>query len=1515
MKFYSFLLYLFISCCPAIALAQNDCPDAIMVCGTADFIDLDADGPGNVFEITAGNACSSGENNTVWLEILIKDGGTLGFTITPPTSDTVIDFDFWMFGPDVACNNLGTAIRCSTTNPNQAGLTYNTTGMNEESLDVSEGPGPDGDAFINWITVQGGEHYYIIVDRPHGFGNFNISFNGTATFHDVPVFLNPDNIPLDMSDCDANNQYDPQYAFDLTQYEAMFIGSQTFVDITYHLSSNDVTNGINPIESPEAYHNIQNPQTIYARMTNTVTGCFSAETFTLSRDVLPAGEPDDILLCDPDNNGYEVFNLTQNNTAVIDGQPGCVVTYYNNLQNAIAGTGPIATPAQYQNQMPGTETIYVRLMKTNGCLGYDLKTFTITASGPELINPAAININLTDCDDFGPDDQSTLFDLTTHQAMFNGSQQNTTFTYHTNTNDAVTGNNPISSPQAYANTANPQTVYVRIKDNTTNCSTYLSFILTVSSAVEAASSPFFTCDYDGDGQETANLAQHDPAIQNGNTTALVTYYISEADAENETGAITSFTATYTAQTLWARLEGTQGCFGHDVVSFTVQAAPVPVANNPQNIDINIIKCDDDAVDDGATAFNLTTHQGMFTGSQADVQFTYYTTFENAQNNISPIANPQAYVSNVPLKTIYVRMAYSYGCPIFFDFTLEIENLLFPGQPANLALCDDNKTGFNTFNLSQNDALVKGTTDIATNVTYYTTQANAQNAVNPLPVLYQNQTQYGPQVVWARLESANNCRQHTLKHFTITVIPLPYFENPAGITTDLSDCDDYGPDDQSTLFNLTTHQTMFKGNQINMQFSYYTSAGDAELGINPIQNPQAYVNLFNPQTVYVAMKSTTTGCRNILPFDLIITNPVTIAPFGPLVQCDADGDGLELFDLTVNNVTIQNGNTTAAVTYYNSQLNAQNETGAITTFMATTTPQTLWARLENTVGCYGHDIISFTVQAMPLPVFNITPGTNINLALCDEDADSNNATAFNLTTHQDMFIGTQTGMEVTYYITASDAQNETSAIANPLAYANTAVLQTIYVRMENASGCFTTTSFTIEILNPLYPGQPVSIVLCDDNKNGFNLFDLTQNDAAIINSTANGVVSYYATQADAQNGVNPITGLHQNQWAYVQQIIWARLESSAGCLTYRIVAFTVRVQRLPQFINPQNIVFNLQKCDDDAVDDLSTTFNLTTHTAMFLASQPDIAVSYHTDTAEATLGTNALINPEAFANISNPQTVYIRFYSTITNCVNVLPFDIEVINPLEAGQPENLYLCDAFENGHQMFDLWSNTPAIQNGQADTQVVYYANLQDAQNEVNPLNQYFTNAQAYTTQTIWARIENINGCFGHDITSFTIEVLQLPDITYTLQIHDFTVQDNAITINVNLNPTDFEFSLDGVTYTDNNFFNHLSAGVYTVYIRSKNGCKEVSEEVVILNYPKYFSPNEDGAGDTWNVYFISNYPGARVNIFDRYGKLIKSYWGTEKGWDGTYNGRNLFATDYWFVLEMESGRNVKGHFSLIR
>jgi hypothetical protein len=55
-------------------------------------------------------------------------------------------------------------------------------------------------------------------------------------------------------------------------------------------------------------------------------------------------------------------------------------------------------------------------------------------------------------------------------------------------------------------------------------------------------------------------------------------------------------------------------------------------------------------------------------------------------------------------------------------------------------------------------------------------------------------------------------------------------------------------------------------------------------------------------------------------------------------------------------------------------------------------------------------------------------------------------------------------------------------------------------------------------------------------------------------------------------------------------------------------------------------------------------------------------------------------------------------------------------------------------------------------------------------------------------------------------------------------------------------------------------------------QNGCATVTDEVYLLMYPKFFSPNGDGFNDTWKIKFSDNEIGLSIQLFDRYGKFIK-------------------------------------------
>lgn len=148
------------------------------------------------------------------------------------------------------------------------------------------------------------------------------------------------------------------------------------------------------------------------------------------------------------------------------------------------------------------------------------------------------------------------------------------------------------------------------------------------------------------------------------------------------------------------------------------------------------------------------------------------------------------------------------------------------------------------------------------------------------------------------------------------------------------------------------------------------------------------------------------------------------------------------------------------------------------------------------------------------------------------------------------------------------------------------------------------------------------------------------------------------------------------------------------------------------------------------------------------------------------------------------------------------------------------------------------------------------------------------------------------------------------------DWTQNENTISILLSASSFgNYEYSLNGIDYQDSNIFPNLPNGEYMVYVRDKNGCGVSSDEVYLLMYPKYFTPNKDGYNDYWKIKFSENEPNLMITIFDRYGKLMTQFDSLNIGWDGTYQGNQMPSSDYWFVVKRENGKEHRGHFTLKR
>ncbi len=137
------------------------------------------------------------------------------------------------------------------------------------------------------------------------------------------------------------------------------------------------------------------------------------------------------------------------------------------------------------------------------------------------------------------------------------------------------------------------------------------------------------------------------------------------------------------------------------------------------------------------------------------------------------------------------------------------------------------------------------------------------------------------------------------------------------------------------------------------------------------------------------------------------------------------------------------------------------------------------------------------------------------------------------------------------------------------------------------------------------------------------------------------------------------------------------------------------------------------------------------------------------------------------------------------------------------------------------------------------------------------------------------------------------------------------------------DYEYALNDSAgpYQASNVFAGLPLDTYRIYVRDKNGCGTadtlVEPDLTVEGFPRFFTPNGDGANDTWQYIAPPSgiSPVLRISIFDRYGNLVSRLDPNDAGWDGTYGGRPLPPSDYWYQAVDRNGGIVQGHFTLKR
>lgn len=323
------------------------------------------------------------------------------------------------------------------------------------------------------------------------------------------------------------------------------------------------------------------------------------------------------------------------------------------------------------------------------------------------------------------------------------------------------------------------------------------------------------------------------------------------------------------------------------------------------------------------------------------------------------------------------------------------------------------------------------------------------------------------------------------------------------------------------------------------------------------------------------------------------------------------------------------------------------------------------------------------------------------------------------------------------------------------------------------------------------------------------------------------------------------------------------------------------------------------CDDEAnpaQQDGLYAFDTATFQNTILGTQTGIQITYF-DQNNITLP-SPLPNP--FVTTSqNVKVVVTNPVNTSCTATYTIPFVVHKV-PIIA-LTGNEIVCNEKT-------LLKNIDAgLLDGSANTDYTY---IWKRNGIVLPENTYSITVNQAGTYTV--TVTNVNNCSR----TRTIEVIASDLATFTnIKVTDLT-QTNSIFVTVS-GAGDYVYSLDGINFQTQNSFEYIASGVYTVFVKDLNGCGIASEEVSVLGIPSFFTPNGDGYHDHWNIKGLNQFvtTNTKIYIFDRFGKLLKQLNPASEGWDGSYQNQPMPADDYWYVIKLNNGREIKGNFTLKR
>ncbi len=1201
--------------------------------------------------------------------------------------------------------------------------------------------------------------------------------------------------------------------------------------------------------------NTSNPQSVFVRIEDVDSGCLAFTSFNLVVTALPnISRPTDLLVCDDANADGFTQIDLTQKNDEITNNQTILEVSYHNTQ-VDAETGSNAIAMPHVN-MSLNEQVFVRVINSDtGCVS--TTTLNISVLPNPVVNSEDLYIDACDPDHDG----FANFNLNDINNDVLQGLTNISVTFYELFDDALTGENPIANPSNYNNISiNEQELYIRVQDNDTGCATVVPFEIHSNLLLTGTEIRDFTqCDLENDGVENFSFGNIADVIINNLPDVSVTFYLTEEERDNGTNPLDTtipFTPTENPQTIFIALNSPT-CTEFESIKLVIE--PIIEFDSVGTVDY----CDTDQ--DGFTSIELSSFDALITNGQTGFTVFYFATEEDASNNTNQLPNFYTNTSNP--QTLYTRIRFNQtGCADINEFNVNILPAPITNTPADIIICDDDFDGISVVNLNNTiNELVISTNErsISFHSNLQDAESNSNSIANP------ENFQSNSTTVFARIEnSITGC--FSTEPIRIIINTLPQFTTISNYKICEDNSDGFG----DFFFNSKDNEIL--NGQSGKRVLYFINQNDADNRTNIIDKTIAYQNTSNPQTIFVRVENLTDiDCFGTSNFTIEVgTNPQFNEPTDWFVCDDATNDGSENFDLNLKASEIAEGiSDNLGITFHLNQFDALNNLNALNNqFSNTVNPQQVFARIDNGTICVS--ITTFTINVIQAPQVNQAEP----LVSCDDDYDG--IVQFDLTdAANDILDVRQDNIETAYFENLADLDADLNPILNPENYTNLSNPQTVYFKVTNTiSNCYLAIPIELEVNLPPAINTFEVYDVCDNVDQTFNINLINE---VLVSNPNNVEISYFTSLNDAENQMNAI----QNNYIYqtANDMLYARVQhSTTQC--YIIYPFELNVNPLPIANQPED----LESCDDDF--DGFLFFDLSQQTQTILGSQNpnNFIVTYYLNNTDAENSNNPLnINFEA----QDMDVVFARVENNSTGCFEITQFTI-IVNPLPVVEIPNQVIC--LEIGVVTVSANTNNP-------DDSYIWSTDETTSEIDITEIGDY-----AVTVTSI----------FGCETTVVFNVIESQPANIEVVEIIDFS-DPNNITITVT-GIGNYAYALDNGAPQESNVFENVTLGYHTITIIDLNGCSQVDREVVVIDAPKFFTPNNDGYFDTWHISGVETLPGTVVNIFDRYGKLLKTLNSSSSGWDGNYNGQRMPTNDYWFVADVVRGNiqfQVKGHFALKR